>query len=95
MDKIEINSSKANATSSLYKTIIDELDKMANELKKCIEDIPSSWKGKASDTFCMDHFPKIYTDMQKQLNLLIVINTEIHLAAEDFENLEVELKSKS
>ena len=95
MDKIEINNSKAKATSNLYKVIIAELDTMTKDLKKCIDDIPSTWKGQASDTFCMDHFPNIYTSMQKQITLLNVINAEIYLAAQDFENLEVELKAKS
>lgn len=95
MDKIEISSSNARVTSNLYKTIITELDTMTKDLKQCIDDIPSNWKGSASDTFCMDHFPQIYTNMQKQITLLRVINTEIYLAAESFENLEVDLKSKS
>ena len=43
----------------------------------------------------LDHFPKIYTSMQKQITLLNVINAEIYLAAENFESLELELKGKS
>lgn len=94
MGKIQINNSKAKDTSNLYKSIIEELDTMTNDLKKCIDDIPSSWKGKASDTFSMDHFPKIYIDMQKQITMLKVIKDEIYLAADDFEELERELISK-
>jgi len=91
---IVIDVNAAQETSNIYVSSIKEIDVIMTNLKNCVKDLSSNWKGDASNSFTTNHFPKLYESMQKHVDMITNLQQEIALAVKDFNDLDTDLKNK-
>jgi len=91
---VVIDVSVAEETSRTYTSSIEEINEIMTNLTNCINNIKNDWKGDSSNSFTLNHFPKLNTSMQKHVDMIKVLQSEIAMAIQDFNALDSEIKGK-
>lgn len=94
MDKIEIDISKIRDTVTLYKSCRTELEEMLKDLNTSIENLKANWEGEAQKSFFENHFPTFSDSVAKHIKMIAFLEGELQSTANDFQDLDRELRAK-